>query len=312
MRVTIAVAHVGLFASIARKSIPLDTSETLSTAVASSHFQYILNAALKSYEKQTKKDLTAHPLASQLQSCDSLIAILAVLQEMVREFNQVRSHDKRLTKWLSPTVFSPAKVVFAGIGVFLLVGKDVSASQDVVEELFEWMEFFFKRLEAYTEVTPTAAMMDIITKIMVEVLTIFEIATKEIKQGRGKRLLKKSAGRFDIEDALKQLDRLTQEEARMALAEALKITHTIREVVTNGPALRGLGLENVRPEPPPMAWAGPAFGPWLWEFLRGTKTQDMCRSWGMRYIARCCARVRGTCAVVYWFAIVRDMLLLKG
>jgi hypothetical protein len=52
-------------------------------------------------------------------------------------------------------------------------------------DLFERIEFFFRRLEAYTEITPTAAMTDIITKILVEVLTIFGIATKEIKQGRG-------------------------------------------------------------------------------------------------------------------------------
>jgi uncharacterized protein YoxC len=35
----------------------------------------------------------------------------------------------------------------------------------------------------------------------------------------------------DLEDALKKLDRLTQEEARMAHAEVLRITHNIREEV---------------------------------------------------------------------------------
>ena len=39
--------------------------------------------------------------------------------------------------------------------------------------------------------------------------------------------LKKLVGRTDIEDALKRLDKLTQEEARMATAQALKITHTV-------------------------------------------------------------------------------------
>ena len=34
-------------------------------------------------------------------------------------------------------------------------------------------------------------------------------------------------GRTDIEDALKRLDRLTQEEARMAAAQLLKVTNTI-------------------------------------------------------------------------------------
>jgi hypothetical protein len=35
----------------------------------------------------------------------------------------------------------------------------------------------------------------------------------------------------DLEDSLKKLDRLTQEEARMAHAEVLRITHSIREGV---------------------------------------------------------------------------------
>jgi predicted GTPase len=35
----------------------------------------------------------------------------------------------------------------------------------------------------------------------------------------------------DLEDSLKKLDRLTQEEARMAHAEVLRITHNIREGV---------------------------------------------------------------------------------
>ncbi|KAH9046656.1 hypothetical protein EDB84DRAFT_1674038 [Lactarius hengduanensis] len=221
-------------------------SQTTSTAAASSHFQLIFNAALKSYQKQTKNDLIAHPLASQLQSCDSTSAILAVLQEQVQEFDQARSGDDRLTKWLIPTVnvlyafsaavsegvglvFSPAKVIFAGIGVFLLAAKDVAASKDTLAELFERIGFFFNRLETYTEVTPTGAMTNIITKIMVEVLTIFGIATKELRRGSAKKFLKKLVGRTDLEDAVKKLDRLTQEEARMALVEVLKITHIVRD-----------------------------------------------------------------------------------
>jgi hypothetical protein len=35
----------------------------------------------------------------------------------------------------------------------------------------------------------------------------------------------------DIEDALKKLDRLTQEEARMALAEILRVAHDVRNEV---------------------------------------------------------------------------------
>ena len=43
---------------------------------------------------------------------------------------------------------------------------------------------FFRRLEVYTELPSTTEMMDIIVQIMVEVLAILGIATKEIKHGR--------------------------------------------------------------------------------------------------------------------------------
>jgi len=43
---------------------------------------------------------------------------------------------------------------------------------------------FFRRLEVYTQVSPTTEMMDMLIQIMIEVLSILGIATKEIKQGR--------------------------------------------------------------------------------------------------------------------------------
>jgi hypothetical protein len=49
--------------------------------------------------------------------------------------------------------------------------------------MFGRIEFFFKRLETYIKVRPTSAMMDIIVHIMVEVLSILGMVTKEIKQG---------------------------------------------------------------------------------------------------------------------------------
>ena len=81
-------------------------SQTPATTAASSSspFQAIFQAALKSYQKQTKNDLLAHPLASQLQDCESTNAIIAILQDQARQFDKSHSGDERLTKWLSPTV----------------------------------------------------------------------------------------------------------------------------------------------------------------------------------------------------------------
>jgi len=54
----------------------------------------------------------------------------------------------------------------------------------VLIDIFVRIESFFKRLESYTRVPPTTAMTDVIVKIMIEVLSLLAIATKEIKQGR--------------------------------------------------------------------------------------------------------------------------------
>jgi hypothetical protein len=45
------------------------------------------------------------------------------------------------------------------------------------------------------------------------------------------KYLKKLIGRTDIEDALKRLDKLTQEEARMAAAQLLKVVNTVDDKV---------------------------------------------------------------------------------
>ncbi|KAI0000832.1 NACHT domain-containing protein [Russula compacta] len=213
-------------------------------ATSSSNFQFIFNNALKEYERKTKKDLLAHPLAAQLQACSSPTAILAVLQQQVQQLDQSQTTDDRLTRWLDPTinvlyafsgtlgegvglVFSPAKAIFVGVGVLLSTAIDVRASRDTLADIFERMDNFFRRLSVYTEVPPTAEMTDINIKIMIEVLSILAIATKEIKQGRTKKYLKRLIGRTDIEDGLKRLDKLTEQEARMATAQVLKVMHTV-------------------------------------------------------------------------------------
>ena len=57
----------------------------------------------------------------------------------------------------------------------------------MIADLFVRIECFFRRLESYAEVRPTSAMTDIILKIMVEVLAILAIATKDIKQRRASK-----------------------------------------------------------------------------------------------------------------------------
>jgi hypothetical protein len=125
---------------------------------------------------------------------------------------------------------------------------DVRASHDTLIDIFERIENFFQRLEIYTEVSPTPEMMDIIVKIMggafyswdcyegdqarkaVRVSNSCKSMSLSTEKMLGK-YLKKLVGRTDMEDALKKLDKLTNEEARMATAQVLKATRTVEDKV---------------------------------------------------------------------------------
>ena len=89
-------------------------------ASSSSNFQLIINDALDEYKKPTKKDLRDHPLATQVQSCNSPSAILSVLHQQVQGLDQSRMRDDRWTRWLDPTVnvlFNLSATLGEGVGL---------------------------------------------------------------------------------------------------------------------------------------------------------------------------------------------------
>ena len=55
-------------------------------------------------------------------------------------------------------------------------------------DLFERIENFFIRLGTYIELPKTVEMTDIIVKVMVDVLLILALVTKEIKQKKIKQV----------------------------------------------------------------------------------------------------------------------------
>ncbi|SRR6266851_76133 len=120
----------------------------------------------------------------------------------------------------------------------------VKASYDALVEIFECIENFVRRLMIYTKIDrPTPAMTEVVIKIMVELISVLALATKQINQGRfskslltdkhssihdlniaekyGKRLL----GENEIESVLQRLDRLTGEESKMATAQTLDVVY---------------------------------------------------------------------------------------
>ena len=60
----------------------------------------------------------------------------------------------------------------------------MSASYDALVDLFECVANFLNRLRIYTEIPFSSSMSGIVTKIMVEVLSVLSLTTKQIKQGR--------------------------------------------------------------------------------------------------------------------------------
>ena len=98
-------------------------SHAIPTTSSSSNFQLIFNNALKAYEKRTKSDLLAHPLVAQLQDCNSLDAIQAVIHQQVQQFHQSRGGDESLTKWLDPTMkvlYSLSETLGEGVSLVCL------------------------------------------------------------------------------------------------------------------------------------------------------------------------------------------------
>ena len=63
-----------------------------------------MDDALNTYKMRTKMDLREHPLAAQLQTCESPAAILAILQGQFQGLDQSRGTEERWTKRLDPVV----------------------------------------------------------------------------------------------------------------------------------------------------------------------------------------------------------------
>ena len=89
-----------------------------------SQFQDVFDAALREYSQKTGKDIATDPLTIKLLRCDSSEAVLEILQEQARAFDQFRNGDRKvqLMRRLKPTVdillgLSTSGVFGEGIGL---------------------------------------------------------------------------------------------------------------------------------------------------------------------------------------------------
>ncbi|KAF8270266.1 hypothetical protein EI94DRAFT_1698933 [Lactarius quietus] len=218
-------------------------------------FQAILDNALVSYRKQIGVELDKHTFADELRGLESPNDILKLLEDKANAFKVYRDGNRKLIKWLRPVVqvihalsgvfgqvvpFQPGQAIFNGIDVLITAADGVSSSYDALVDLFECIGNFLNRLRIYTDVPMSSSMTDIIIKIMVELLSVFALATKQIKEGRFKKFAKKLLGEREIEAVLQRLDRLTQEEGKMTVAQTLEVVHglvnNVKVVMNDGKA----------------------------------------------------------------------------
>ncbi|KAF8265893.1 hypothetical protein EI94DRAFT_1702178 [Lactarius quietus] len=209
--------------------------------MSSISFQPILDAALADYSKQVGMDLATSPFFDSVRSCGSPDDVLALLEDKAKEFKDFRDGNRKLLTWLRPVVqvvhalavvigpsslipFVPTKAIFAGVDFLITAASGVSSSYDALVDLFACLGNFLKRIRIYSDLPLTPSMAEMSAKIMVELLSVLALATKQIKEGRFKKFAKKLLGENEIEGVLRRLDRLTQEEGRMTMARRWKLS----------------------------------------------------------------------------------------
>ena len=212
---------------------------------ASVSFQTLLESALLQYEKKTGVTLSKHPLALQLQSCNSVEDLNTILQDKakdVRESERIIKSMKTIVSILTPLssvaslpdavglvrymppevtsysdlflqTFPPAKAIPACLGVLLDVcailwsicgfpcdtqviqsAKGEISKFDALVNWLESIEHFVGRLSIYLDTTLPPAMVEIVVKIMVELISTFALVTKKLKE--------RKRGEFILPDVL--------------------------------------------------------------------------------------------------------------
>jgi hypothetical protein len=70
----------------------------------SSIFESLLQSALEEYKKETNIDLVKHPLADQIERCDSVEAITQAVQGQAQAFRDFRGGNNKLITSLKNAV----------------------------------------------------------------------------------------------------------------------------------------------------------------------------------------------------------------
>ena len=95
-------------------------NQSAGPSTSTDNFIAIFNAASTEYVRITGKRLDAHPLAVQLDACDSPKAVSDLLHSQAQAFSKIHKGDEKLMAILDPTVhilFTFSATLGEGIGL---------------------------------------------------------------------------------------------------------------------------------------------------------------------------------------------------
>ena len=92
----------------------------------------MLDVALAEYKKTTGEDFLAHWLAAELQSCETVHAVLDILRDQAKAFGQ--AGDQKLMKYMGPLVhvlYTFSGVLGDGVSLVLITNPILEVKFDV-------------------------------------------------------------------------------------------------------------------------------------------------------------------------------------
>ncbi|SRR6266404_3593796 len=173
-------------------------SQNPSTTASSSSFNEIFEKSLKAYKIKTKQDLISHPLAVQLQACKSPAAILTVLQDQVNQFEQARSGEERLRRWLNPTInvlFTFSATLGAGVSLARIDGSVDDIALTLIRQVYPPAQAIFAGAGVLLQVSALA-------HLPAQFLVTFEIfrRLRTLKRAKVSLSIFSSASKISFED----------------------------------------------------------------------------------------------------------------
>ncbi|KAJ7048706.1 ankyrin repeat-containing domain protein [Mycena amicta] len=124
-----------------------------------------------------------------------------------------------------------AKAGFVALGVLVQAAKNVSARYDSIINLCDLLHSFLERLRVYLSVQLPENMQEVVIRILAHLLSVFGLATKEIKHNRFGSYLRTLIGQTDVQELLKKLNNLIGAEQSMGVANAMVFSQEILDHV---------------------------------------------------------------------------------